>query len=105
MKAYNGVAVLSRAAPEAVSYGFDDGGELDDARLLRVIVKGIPIVNTYVPQGFRIDSPKYAYKRKWFKRLRAYFGKHRAPSKAASWCGDGKVAPEALDGQRPEKHH
>ena len=104
MKAYNGVAVLSRAAPEAVSYGFDDGGELDDARLLRVVIKGIPIVNTYVPQGFKIDSSKYAYKLKWFQRLRAYFDKHLAPSKPAIWCGDVNVAPEPLDVHSPEKH-
>lgn len=25
MKAYNGVAILSRTKPEAISYGFDDG--------------------------------------------------------------------------------
>ena len=58
MKSYNGVAILSRHKPEAVFYGFDDGGEPDDSRLLRVIIDGIPIVNTYVPQGFEIDSPK-----------------------------------------------
>jgi len=104
MKAYNGVAVLSRAAPAAVSYGFDDGGELDDARLLRVVIKGVPIVNTYVPQGFKIDSSKYAYKLKWFQRLRAYFDKHLAPNKPAIWCGDVNVAPEPLDVHSPEKH-
>ena len=69
MKSYNGVAILSREKPEAVSYGFDDGGELEDARLLRVVINGIPIINTYVPQGFEIDSPKYQYKLGWYDRL------------------------------------
>jgi exodeoxyribonuclease-3 len=69
-----------------------------------VVIKGIPIVNTYVPQGFRIDSPKYAYKLTWFQRLRAYFDKHLAPSKPAIWCGDVNVAPEPLDVHSPEKH-
>ena len=55
MKSYNGVAILSREKPDAVAYGFDDGGDSEDARLLRVVIKGIPIVNTYVPQGFEID--------------------------------------------------
>src|SRR5574340_1393057 len=32
MKSYNGVAVLSRKKPDAVLYGFDDGGEAEDAR-------------------------------------------------------------------------
>src|SRR5437899_11521996 len=41
MKAYNGVAVLSRAASGSVSYGFDGGGELYVARLLRSCVHAV----------------------------------------------------------------
>ena len=85
MKSYNGVAILTRKTPEAVFYGFDDGGEPDDARLLRVIMNGIPIVNTYVPQGFEIESPKYAYKLLWYERLRKYFDKHLSPQAPAIW--------------------
>src|SRR5207249_1964868 len=51
VKSYSGVAVLSRTEPEAVSYGLDDGGSPDEERLLRVVVRGIPIINTYVPQA------------------------------------------------------
>jgi exodeoxyribonuclease-3 len=104
MKGYNGVAVLSRRVPEAVFYGFDDGGETDDARLLQVVIEGIPIVNTYVPQGYLIDSPKYAYKLGWFRRLRKYFDTHLSPDKPAIWCGDMNVAPRPIDVHSPEKH-
>lgn len=104
MKAYNGVAVLSRAKPEEVFHGFDDGGDPDAARLLRVVIEGIPIINTYVPQGFEIDSPKYQYKLEWFKRLRRYFDKHLSPKKPAIWCGDMNVAPRPIDVHSPEKH-
>jgi exodeoxyribonuclease-3 len=104
MKAYNGVAVLSRIAPDQVFYGFDDGDDPDEARLLRVVVQGIPIVNTYVPQGFEIDSPKYQYKLAWFTRLRRYFEKHLSPTKPAIWCGDINVAPTPIDVHSPEKH-
>jgi exodeoxyribonuclease-3 len=42
MKSYNGVAVFTRVAPDAVFYGFDDQlSEIDDCRLMRVIVEGI----------------------------------------------------------------
>ena len=102
MKSYNGVAILSREKPEAVAYGFDDGGESEDARLLRVVIKGIPIVNTYVPQGFEIDSPKYQYKLAWYDRLRKYFEKHVSPNKPAIWCGDMNVAPRPMDAQPRE---
>lgn len=104
MKAYNGIAVLTKTPPENVLYGLDDGGEPDEARLIRVVVQGIPIINTYIPQGFEIDSPKYAYKLAWFKRLRAYFERHLSPKKPAIWCGDMNVAPRPIDVHSPEKH-
>jgi exodeoxyribonuclease-3 len=105
MKSYNGVAVLSRTAPDAVYYGFDDGEpEIDDARLMRVIVQGLPIINTYVPNGFKIDSPKYTYKLGWYTRLRLYFAKHLSPETPAVWLGDMNVAPEPIDVHSPEKH-
>jgi exodeoxyribonuclease-3 len=105
MKSYNGVAMLSRAQPEAVYYGFDDElPERDDARLMRVVVNGIPIVNTYVPNGFKLKAPQYKYKLHWYARLRTYFEKHLAPDKPAVWCGDMNVAPEPIDVHSPEKH-
>ncbi len=104
MKSYNGVAVLSLKQPEAVFYGFDDGGDPEDYRLLRVVLNGLSIVNTYIPQGFEIDSPKYQYKLGWFKRLRRYFDRHLSPTQPAIWCGDMNVAPRPMDVHSPEKH-
>ena len=46
-------------------------GDVEDARLLRVVIQGIPVINTYVPQGFEIDSPKYQYKLAWYERLKS----------------------------------
>jgi exodeoxyribonuclease-3 len=105
MKSYNGVAVLSRKTPESVYYGFDDAApEPDDVRLMRVMIDGIPIINTYVPNGFKIDSPKYTYKLGWYTRLRLYFEKHLSPDRPAVWCGDMNVAPDPIDVHSPEKH-
>ena len=105
MKSYNGVAVLSRKTPESISYGFDDAApEPDDVRLIRVVIDGISIINTYVPNGFKIDSPKYTYKLGWYTRLRLYFEKHLSPDRPAVWCGDMNVAPEPIDVHSPEKH-
>jgi exodeoxyribonuclease-3 len=95
-KSYNGVAIFSRMPPEHVSFGFQDGLPQEDfARLAMVVVKGIPIINTYIPQGFAIDSPKYAYKLGWFRRLRKYFSRVLPPGQPAIWCGDMNVAPGA----------
>ena len=104
MKAYNGVALLSHMPLEAVHFGLDDGGSPDEERIARVVVDGIPIINTYVPNGFKLTSPKYAYKLEWFKRLRAYFETHLSPDQPAIWCGDMNVAPEPIDVHSPEKH-
>src|SRR3989442_2604998 len=77
MKSYNGVAVLSRDVPDAVFFGFDDQlSDIDEARLMRVVIKGVPIINTYVPNGYKIRTPQYAYKLGWYERLRKYFESH-----------------------------
>jgi exodeoxyribonuclease-3 len=104
MKSYNGVAILTTQPPEEISYGLDDGGEPDEARLIRIVYRGIPIINTYIPQGYLIESPKYAYKLEWYQRLRRYFEKHLSPDKPALWCGDMNVAPRPIDVHSPEKH-
>jgi exodeoxyribonuclease-3 len=105
MKSYNGVAVLTRQKPDEVAYGFDDQlPEPDDSRLMRVVVGGIPIVNTYVPNGYKVGTPQHEYKLKWYARLRKYFSQHLAPDRPAIWCGDMNVAPEPIDVHSPEKH-
>ena len=52
MKGYNGVATLSRREPESVHYGLYPGLDTEDARILGTVIGGVPIVNTYVPQGY-----------------------------------------------------
>jgi len=105
MKSYNGVAVLTKEAPDEVAYGFDDQlPEIDDARLMRVVIRGIPIINTYVPNGFKLGTPQYAYKLTWFARLKSYFSRRLSPCRPAVWCGDMNVAPEPVDVHSPEKH-
>ncbi len=104
-KSYNGVAIFSLAKPDRVSFGFQDGiAPEDPTRLARIEVQGIPIINTYIPQGYAIDSPKYAYKLGWFQRLRRYFSRTLTSGQPAIWCGDMNVAPEPVDVHSPEKH-
>ncbi len=96
-KAHAGVAIASREAAQDVSAGFDDGGEPDGPRLLRAVVAGVPIVNTYVPQGREVASEHFAYKLEWLSRLRALFERHYAPDKPLLWLGDFNIAPEPID--------
>ncbi|MDY7039986.1 MAG: exodeoxyribonuclease III [Chloroflexota bacterium] len=102
-KAYSGVAIVSREEPQEVAIGFSDGGEPDGARLIRAVVRGIPIVNTYVPQGRSPDSPHFQYKLEWFARLRALFEQHYSPQEPLLWMGDFNVAPEPIDVHDPKR--
>ncbi len=48
-KAHAGVAIVSHEEPQELAFGFDDGGEPDGARLAWAVIRGIPVVNTYIP--------------------------------------------------------
>ena len=54
-KSYNGVAIFSRLSIENVRIGFDKK-ETYGPRFITATIKNIPIINTYVPQGFAPDS-------------------------------------------------
>jgi len=101
-KSYNGVAILSKALPAKVSFGFGDGDVTAEPRIMTAYVKDIPIVNTYVPQGTSPDSEKFQYKLDWFYRLHDYFSSHFQPSEPLLWVGDFNVAPESTDVYDPE---
>lgn len=103
-KAYSGVAIVSREAATDVAFGLDDGGEPDEPRLIRARIKGIPVVNTYVPQGRSLDSSHFEYKLAWFRRLRAFFERHYSPQEPLLWMGDLNVAPEPIDVHNPKGH-
>ena len=95
MKGYNGVATLSRREPESVFYGLCAGPDSEDVRILETVIDGLPIVNTYVPQGYKIGSDKYVFKLEWFHRVRRYFSQRLDPTMPAIWLGDLNVAPRA----------
>jgi exodeoxyribonuclease III len=102
-KSYNGVAILSLHEFERVSAGFDGGGNDEGARLLSVRVRGIDIVNTYVPQGTSPDSDRFQYKLQWFTRLRDYFSAHYSAGDRLLWLGDFNVAPDPIDVHDPKR--
>jgi len=103
MKSYNGVATLSRREPDRVIYGLDDRPDSEDARILQTVVGGIPIVNSYVPQGHLVGSSKYEFKLEWFRQFHRYLELHLHPGKPAVWVGDLNVAPEPIDVYHPDR--
>ena len=100
-KSYNGVAIVSKARADEVSFGLDEE-PADAPRLAHARFGALHVVNTYVPQGRDLEHPMYAYKLEWFARLKRYFGKRFSPSDAVLWCGDLNVARQPLDVTNPE---
>jgi len=95
-KSYNGVAIFSRHKITDVEFGLDSKPK-DEARMLKAKTGGITIVNTYIPQGFEIESEKYQYKLDWLERLLKYFKKYLKPTDKLLWMGDFNIAFEARD--------
>lgn len=99
-KTFNGVAILSRVPFKDYHYGFEDSSEA--ARLISVKIKGIAVINTYVPQGFHPLSEKFREKLDWLQRLYYYLTENYKPSMPIIWTGDFNIAPEPKDIYDPE---
>ncbi len=82
---------------------FPTDGPADEDRLIAATFKGIPIVNTYVPQGRERETAQFAYKLAWFERLKNFFASRYPPETPLIWCGDLNVAPEAIDVHDPKR--
>jgi exodeoxyribonuclease-3 len=95
-KSYNGVAILSKSPLENVKIGFDEY-ESEGTRIISTTVKKMPIVNTYVPQGFNPLSEKFREKLDWLQRLYYYFNENFRTNELLIWAGDFNVAPEPID--------
>lgn len=102
-KAHGGVAIVSREQPQEVAFGFDDGSEPDEARLIRATIGSVAVVNTYVPQGRDPESEHFRYKVQWLTRLRAFFERHYSPQQWLLWMGDFNVAPDPIDIYDPKR--
>lgn len=100
-KKYNGVAIFSKSKIQQIDSGLDDEPK-DHPRLIKAVIKGIPIVNTYVPQGYAPDSEKFEYKLKWFERLAVYFDRRFNSKKPLIWLGDFNIARLPIDVYDPE---
>ena len=99
-KSYNGVAILSKTAPDEVIHGFDDGEPVWDTRMIAARFGGLWVLNTYVPQGKEITHPDYQAKKEFLKRAAAFA--ERFTNEKLLWLGDLNVAPTELDVTNPK---
>jgi exodeoxyribonuclease-3 len=101
-KTYNGVAIACReASTDHVTAipGFDD----PQRRVLAATIRGVRIVNLYVPNGSSVGSEKYEYKLAWLAALRDYLEAELTKHKDLVVLGDFNIAPEDRDVYDPVK--
>lgn len=98
---YNGVAILSRHPMEDVRRGMTGDEEGAHARVIKATVKGVNVVNVYVPNGQSVGTDKYRFKLEWLKRLRAHLDEEFWADDDVLLCGDFNVAPEDRDVHDP----
>lgn len=96
-KSYNGVAILSKHDIDEVQYNFPGDDEEAPKRLIAATIKGVRIVNTYMPNGTELGTDKFTFKLDWFQRLRHYFDDTCKPDSLALLCGDFNVAYDERD--------
>ncbi|MEG6615003.1 exodeoxyribonuclease III [Peptococcaceae bacterium 1198_IL3148] len=102
-KSYNGVAIVSPHEITDVSKELGFPADSGEARFIKAVVKGIPVVNSYIPQGQDVNSPKFAYKLSYISHMRQYFAHHFRPDAPLLWLGDFNVALEDIDVHDPKR--
>jgi len=88
-KAWNGVAILTRAPAELVQTGLP--GETGfGSRLLTARIQDLEFTTVYCPNGKTLDHADYQRKLAWFESLTTHW-QHLERSAAAVLCGDFNI--------------
>jgi exodeoxyribonuclease-3 len=100
-KTYNGVAILSKFPIDDVITRLPGDDADEQARYIEAVVslkgKAIRVASAYVPNGQDVGSDKFAYKLKFYERLRAHWEQTLQHHEIAVLGGDFNVAPFPLD--------
>jgi len=101
-KTYNGVALLSKYPVDNVMRGLPGDKDDEQARYIEGLVcpadaAPLRICGLYAPNGNPAPGPKYDYKLKWMKRLKARGQDLLAQEEAFLLAGDFNVIPQAED--------
>ena len=103
-KTFNGVCIISKHPLEEVSLFVGDQHLDSQCRFVKAKINDITVVNTYIPQGQEIDSPKFQFKLEYLDGLYKYFSENYNPKDKIVWVGDFNIAQSDLDVYEPRKH-
>jgi exodeoxyribonuclease-3 len=96
-RAYNGVAILSRAPLADVATGFDGDPVPEQSRVLRAKAGGLDLVCVYVVNGKAVGDPAYDTKLAWLDAFRAWIAATYDPKGDLIITGDFNIAPDDRD--------
>ncbi len=101
-KTYNGVATLSRTGIDDPVTDFPD---FDDPqrRVLATTIRGVRVINLYVPNGSEVGSEKYDYKLGWLATLHGFLEAELKQHERLVVLGDFNIAPADEDVYDAEK--
>jgi exodeoxyribonuclease-3 len=99
-RAYNGVAILSKAEGGGVCRGIPAFAD-EQSRVIAADFHGVRVVSVYVPNGQSVGSDKFEYKLRWFEALAAWLAAELETHPRLAVLGDFNVAPEDRDVHDP----
>lgn len=103
-KSWNGVAVFSKYSIEDVSRGLPNYADVN-SRVLECVIDGrVRIINTYMPNGDNVESPKFAYKIEWMHAFTKYIEQYLDSPESVIIAGDFNVAITDRDIWNPKNY-
>jgi exodeoxyribonuclease-3 len=102
-KSWNGVAILSKYDIKETRRGLPGDPEDLHSRYIEAMIEGITVGCLYLPNGNPWPGPKFEYKMRWIKRLKAHAKKLWNKNIPAILAGDFNVIPTELDVYKPER--
>lgn len=103
-KSWNGVAIFSKYSVEDVVAGMPNYADVN-ARFLECVVNGcVRLINTYMPNGDTVDSPKFPYKLEWMRAFTDYIEQYLDSPEPVIIGGDFNVAIEDRDIWKPKNY-
>ena len=103
-KSWNGVAIFSKNSIEDVTTGIPNYPDIN-ARVIECVIDGhIRIINTYMPNGDNIESPKFQYKLEWMRAFTNHISQYLDSPEAVIIGGDFNVAITDRDIWNPKNY-
>jgi len=103
-KSWNGVAIFSKFSIEDVVFGIPNYPDIN-SRVIECLIDGkIRIINTYMPNGDNIESPKFAYKIEWMHAFTKHIAQYINSPEAVIIGGDFNVAITDNDIWNPKNY-